>query len=379
MEGERLEYGLGEVCDFLNEYARSHPGCSKKDVAATTGQRFGLTRKRSVYAGPQFSVRFSTAGGSSFSNVVISLSTLRNYDHLPFVVCVVRPTGTELLLANTTFLKKVSHSSHKLRVDNVRGSILGHDIIRSYDDISNSPENFDTLFACHQEFTWAENLARLVEATNAIAPTGERFQPSKEQEATILKSPEFAASVLKDSEYLGLIAELEQIVREKHDSILQASAIDNVNLRGNQIEQIITAGGNVHDLHDLRVRLSSGAVIEIDVKSKILGLASNPKCYNVDKMLSVLAAGNVVFCLLFVGVNRDTQAISTRLISIFDKTILAATRTQFHWAGRNSRGVTQLTGDFSSVLDERYRQQIDIAEAVHFLKSLLVIKPGQED
>jgi len=40
-------------------------------------------------------------------------------------------------MANTTFLKKISHSSHQLRVDNVRGSFLGHDIMREYEGIEN--------------------------------------------------------------------------------------------------------------------------------------------------------------------------------------------------------------------------------------------------
>jgi hypothetical protein len=40
--------------------------------------------------------------------------------------------------------------------------------------------------------------------------------------------------------------------------ILQAAAVENVNLRGNRIEQLVTGGGNVHDLGDLRRDLDPG-------------------------------------------------------------------------------------------------------------------------
>lgn len=51
--------------------------------------------------------------------------------------------------------------------------------------------------------------------------------------------------------------------------------------------------------------------------------------------------------------------------------MLAATRIQFHWAGRNSRGVTQLTGEFSHVFTKDYKEQIDEAEAKAYLQRLL--------
>lgn len=118
-------------------------------------------------------------------------------------------------MTNTTFLKKISHSSHQLRVGNIRGSFLGHDILRRYDDIENKLENFETLFEIHSQFTWEENLVRLVERTNAITPTGARFIPSREQERNILKSPEIAKLLGKHPEYLKLYDELDGLVREK--------------------------------------------------------------------------------------------------------------------------------------------------------------------
>jgi hypothetical protein len=72
------------------------------------------------------------------------------------------------------------------------------------------------------------------------------------------------------------------------------------------------------------------------------------------------------------------QYVVTCLVSIFDKTILNATRVQFHWAGRNSRGVTQLTGDISSLFRSNFIESIDIDQAQDFLQRLIDIPPFKE-
>lgn len=342
-------------------------------MANAVSSQFNLTRNRSVYVGRTFALRFSTASGSSFSNVVLSLSALNSYDNLPFIVCVVRPTSVELLLANTTFLKKISHSSHQLRVDNVRGSFLGHDIMRTYDDIENKPDKFLKLFSVHQEFTWDENLQRLVEATNNIAPTGVRFSPSEAERTTILSSADIAYLLSQHSEYLALRTTLDQLVRTNRDAIITAGRIDNVNQRGNRIEQILTDAGNFHDLEDISFTLKLGTRILIDVKTKILTLTSSPKGYNIDKVLRRLSAGKTVFAFFFIGLDLTAETLATSLVSIFDQTILSATRIQFHWAGRNSRGVTQLIGDLSIIFDANFREAIDTWQAKAFLQKLIDI------
>jgi len=233
---------LNDLASFLPDFASRHPGCTKEAISKATADHFSLTKKRSVYTCPSFSIRFSTAKKASFSNVVLSLSVLREYDHLPFIVCVGRPTGVELLLANSTFLKKISHSSQQLRTDNVRGSFLGQDILRDYEGTTNTPGTFAALFAIHSEFTWQENLARLVEATNNISPTGVRFEPSPAECETILSAADLSAGLSSHPEYTALGTQLAEIVESRKDSILKAAEIDNVNERGNTIEQIITEG-----------------------------------------------------------------------------------------------------------------------------------------
>src|SRR5437588_12251311 len=114
---------LVELCTFIQSYAASHPNCTKAEIQDATAREFSLTKK-SVYSCSEFAVYFASVTKATFANTVRSLSTVRKYDQIPFIVCVVRPNGIELLLANSTFLKKISHSSHTLRIDNVRGSFL---------------------------------------------------------------------------------------------------------------------------------------------------------------------------------------------------------------------------------------------------------------
>ena len=367
---------LSELISFLGSYAAANPGCNKKELAAATAKRFGLSPQRVVYSCPNFAIRFSTASGSSFSNTIVSLSTLRNYDHIPFVVCIVRPQGIELLLANTTFLKKISHSSHKLRSDKVRGSFLGHDILREYGDTPNVPENFEGLFATYQEFTWDENLLRLVEATNNIAPTGKRFEPTKHETDTILASADIANSLSNHPQYIALGSNLREIVETNRTAIFAAATdqIKNTNLRGNLIEQIVTRGVNAHDAEDLSFQLQVGSRVMVDVKTQILTLASSPKAYNIEKVLRLLSFGNTVFSFFFIGLNLEPQSLSTCLVSILDQTILRATRIVFHWAGRNSRGVTQLAGSLSSLFEPEFQETVDRDQAKSFLSHLIDLR-----
>lgn len=366
---------LNQLCNFLRDYAKSHPECTKDEISKVTAKEFALTKKRSVFYRDEYAIRFSSAQGSSFSNGVLSLSALQEYDQMPFVVCVVRPEGVELLLANSTFLKKISHSSQQLRVDNIRGTFLGHDILREYEGIENRPEFFDELFDIHFQFTWDENIVRLVESTNAIVPTGQRFEPTEKEHKNILISPEIAKLLSTHPEYIQLGKDLDVLVEQNLEAILEAAKIENINLRGNKIEQIITTAGNLHSLEDFSRTLTIGHEVKVDIKTKILTLSSSPKGYNIDKVLKALAIGNTVFSFFFIGINTDQKFVVTCLVSILDEKILSATRIQFHWAGRNSRGVTQLTGDLNSIFAPEFSETINIKRAQEFLQNLIELRP----
>src|SRR5439155_1530713 len=209
-------------------------------------------------------------------------------------------------------------------------------------------------------FTWHENLARLVEATNNISPTGVRFEPSAAECETILTAADLSARLSSHHEYVALGTQLAENIDRRKDSILKAAEINNINERGNTIEQLITEGTNVHGAEDLKFVLQVGTTVFVDVKTKLLSLSSSPKGYNIDKVLIALAQGRTVFSFFFLGIDLRARSLSTRLVSILDQTILAATRIQFHWAGRNSRGVTQLAGDLSSIFDSAFVESVDV-------------------
>jgi hypothetical protein len=116
---------LAEAVSFISKFKGLYPAANKAAVQEAFVARFNPQRHRSIFQCDGFAIRFCEANTASFSNVVLSLSALQPFDSLPIVACVVRPARVDLLLMNTTFLNKISHSSKTLRVDNLRGSFLG--------------------------------------------------------------------------------------------------------------------------------------------------------------------------------------------------------------------------------------------------------------
>jgi hypothetical protein len=100
-------------------------------------------------------------------------------------------------------------------------------------------------------------------------------------------------------------------------------------------------------------------------------LASAPKGYNLDKMLEFLAEENTVFMLYLVGIDYTQRSIKTKLISIFQETLIGDTVIQAHWAGRNSRGVTQFKGEAVKRIILNESNRIDHKKAVAFLERIV--------
>lgn len=362
---------IEDAIAYIADYKTTNPRADKAAVQQAFVEWCGPVRARSVWVCMGFSFRFSQASGNGFANTVLSLSALQSHDTMPFVVALVRENDVKFFLANTTLLKKISHSSHQLRLDNIKGSFNGSDIMNEYEGIENSPENFEILFAQHSAFTWEENLERLVEATNAIVGYDRRFRPSNEQLEMLWDAPNRAKASLADADFNAIEIELVSRVNALGDEILKAASVDNVNLRGNAIEQLLTGGRNAHELGDLEYNIAGGNRLVIDIKTKLIDRASAPKAYNIDKMLSFLAEPNSVFAFLMIGVSLNDQTVTARLLPIFDTALLQATGVQHHWAGRTSRGVTQLSGRFGRASAADYVPSINLVESEHFLKKLV--------
>jgi hypothetical protein len=110
---------------------------------------------------------------------------------------------------------------------------------------------------------------------------------------------------------------------------------------------------------------------ETDVKTKIMILNSNPKAYNLDKILEFLALEKSVFMFYFVGVGPEI--VSTILISMFQERLLESTILLKHWSGRNSRGVTQFEGKAINSLILKPEFQIDRVKAAAFLEKIIAL------
>ena len=379
-----------EVISLLTDTIEEiEPGTSKEDVVDILQDTFTLVRDRSVYSCPEFAVRVCSSKNRSFSNTVLSLSSLLKYDDKPFIVVLDTPDGCELFLANTTFLKKISHSSHELRADNIKGSFNGSDILSSYDGIKNTPSNFEELFAIHQAFTPEENIERLVEATNNIVPHKTKFNVDRESESVILDAPFRAIDFLQSDYFQELRNDLESRVERVKDEIVIAAFNDNVNLRGRIIEELVTSDNTrtiralTRSLRDGKMlsintdqglgdygRMFDGYATETDIKTKVLFLQSAPKAYNIDKLLQFLAEEESVYLLFLIGIAEDDE-IHTKLVPVFDSELLDATIVQFHWAGRCSRGVTQFDGLALEDIIYSDKITIDSDKAIDYLEYLI--------
>ncbi len=380
-----------EEIDSLVEFVSSRDGIADKTILATQVQKqFNLVKDRSVFYGEWFAIRFCKAASVNFSNTVLSLSALHRYDSMPFFVCLVTPIRNFLMLANTTFLRKISHSSQELRRDNIKGSFNGSDIMRSFEGVVNAPENFEFLFTSHENYTFEENLDRLVEATNNISPIGRKFSPTGSQIECIRESVNRAVSFLLSSDYDILNDDLNERVKAVESEIAIAAFIDNVNLRGRIIEYLITSEDDLKDtlIKCLRNKTPLPEIFtadklgdyekefehyltETDIKTKILFLSSNPKGYNIDKLLSFLSEEKSVYLVYVVAIDKNKH-ISTRLCSMYNQQLLSGTRIIKHWAGRNSRGVTQYDGKSLEEIVFDFDPDIDTAAAQDFLTKCLL-------
>lgn len=278
-----------------------------------------------------------------------------------------------------------------MRVDNIRGSINGSDIMKTLSGIKNEPNNFEELFAIHAEIGFEGNLARLVEATNNISPNGIKYVVSLQAKEIILSAPERAQSFIKSPEYAMLKDELDETTKQYENEIILASLIDNVNIRGRVIEYIIA--GEDENLRDELIDALQSGVKRIpsfrtkntlgdfekvfdnyntatDIKTKVMILNSAPKAYNLDKILEFLSRENSVFMFYFVGI-IPKQIVGQALVSMFQNDLRDTTHLLAHWAGRNSRGVAQFNGQIIDFLINTPNNEIDVNKSKEYLRQLI--------
>ena len=380
---------------FVNYIINKAPKHNKQLVEEKVCEHFNLIKDRKVYHNEYFSVRFcySKSSSNSFSNTVLSLSALEKYDSIPFFVVLVRLNADNLiLLSNTTFLKKISHSSFGLSMTNIKGSFNGSDIMRQCYEKSNTPDNFDFLFSIHQSTDWNDNLLRLVEASSTIKPTSQKFNASAEETNNIFNSIVRASKFICSDNFTILKNDLDERCNKCRSEILIASHIDNTNIRGRLIESLITSDDEGREqikksLHNLEKALptydtknglgdycrefSDGETFT-DIKTKVVYLNSNPKAYNVDKFLKKMSEARSVFLFYFIGIDEDS-IFRTLLCSVYHDKLIDSTILQFHWAGRSTRGTAQFNGKAIDEMlsEDDFKNSIDANKAKSFLENLL--------
>ena len=384
------------VHDFVRLVENNKEINTKEEMIEVVCQNFTMVKDgKAIYHTDFFAVVFCYSKNNSFSNVVLSLSKLEKYDHIPcFVVLVKKDLDNVIYMINTTFLDKISHSSNDLRIDNIRGSLLGSNIRKEIVEIAkrNQPTDFDDLFSYHQGFTWQENIERLVESTNNIKPNKEKAVLNDNEKKNLLKAPSRAICFVNSEDYNILLDDLRNRCEEVKEAILVASHIDNVNIRGRLIEVLITSNpdernkllrnlGEIehllptydtkNDLGDY-VRTFEKSNSYTDIKTKVLYLDSNPKAYNVDKFLKCMGKDKSVFMFFFVGID-ETGIVNTVLASVFHNKLQKTTLLQHHWAGKGTRGAAQFNGKTINELlrEDPFINQINEEDSQRFLLGLL--------
>lgn len=379
------------VKDFILYVQKVMPKDSKKRAQEETQKQFNMTKDGTVFYTEHFAVRFCESKKGSLSNTVLALSKLQKFDNIPFfVVFIIKQQDCQIYLANSSLLKKISHSSHELKPNNIKGSFNGSDIIKVYNETANTPENFNQLFAIHEGFTWKENLERLVESTSQIEARSKRFTPNEKQTHNICASVDRAKEFIESEDYQTLKNDLDERVHQNLQAILIASRIENVNIRGRLIEYLVTSGNNtiLDDLSYIEKQLpvfdtknGLGDYVKkfhdrktyTDIKTKIMYLSSNPKAYNIDKFLECMSEEDSVFMFYFIDIN-ETGVAKCVLCSVYDKQLIDATICQFHWAGRATRGVAQFNGSIlSDILNSPtiHKHEIASEKSISFLEYLL--------
>lgn len=367
---------------------------NKTQIEYQVKDKFGLTKNRSIFYNDHLAIRFGYNGknnNKSISNTVLGLAAIKKYDDRPLIFCIITHSTNHLLLINTTFLKKVSHSSKNLSMDKIRGSINCSDIIMEYEGLSNNPTNFESLYKYHSEIPFEQNLSRLVENTNNIVGRIPKFNVTPELESKILSSVDLAQRFVTSKEYADLQRDLEQRTKNVQNEIALAALNSNVNLRGRIIEYLITDDGSdlkkqVIDALQTNSKLPTfktpdqlgdyvkGFALyntQTDIKTKLMSLNSNPKAYNIDKLLEFLSTEKAVYLIYLVGIDQNGKIMSA-LCSCFDKRLIAATCVQHHWAGRNTRGEAQFVGNaLKEILHDPTHCVIDKQIARQFLLDLI--------
>lgn len=383
-------FNIKEVINSISSHDKENDKAKLENIIK---EEYALKGDGPVYYSKDFAIRFSRSKNGKFGNTIISLAKLKKYDAIPFIVCNVTLEKNYLYLSNSTFIKKISHSSQKIDFNHIRGSFNGSDITKYYSNrIKNSPENFIKLFNIHSKNKFAKNFYKIVKNTQKIKSQKKSICNNALNLEEILKAPEISKLFIASTAFQELKNDLDKNVEENKEYILLAANIRNINIRGRVIE-ILVAQKDLEIIKKLKEDLLSEKEISsiktcdgvadynkrfsnfnaiVDIKSKLTNASSSscPKGYNINKALDFLSTTNNVFLFYFVAIDLNKQIVETSLTSIFDPALIKNTIIQKAWSGKGSRGTTQFNNKVIKNALIKKECEIDIAEAQKFLQKI---------
>lgn len=386
-----MNYNRKKIELLISTIFSTRKTITKQELRSLLVEKFELTRDGALYYCDDFAIRISQRKNTSQQgNTVIAIRKILAYDDIPIISCIISPEEKTLYLINSTFIKKTSHSSQAFEINKIRGSINISDIMKDYDGLMNKPDNFESLFEIHQNIPQQDNLYRIFNATDDIEPSRENIEYDDDQQMIIMEAPKRAMDFL-DCYYKDLKDELDERTYGHSDELMLINEkfSSDSNFRGRLIEFFITS--NDEKLKESIIqRINKNMIIDdlftedkledfskvyqkyyakVDIKSKQMNHSSQPKAYNIDKMLDFLSDPKSVFLIYVVAIGDDR--IDTELISIFQKEIQESTNIQKHWSGRNSRGEAQFNGNKLDMVIKENDINIELEESKAFLEKLI--------
>lgn len=160
---------LAELVALLQQWRQANPNGSKKALAQTVTAQSDLQLDKALLIGAHCVLRISQmeAAGND-SHEIAAFRKFCDHDDRPILVCLLTARSMRLVLANTSLLETVSSRSYRITDGNITGSILDSDILAARDGIANLPENFERLWAIHQNCDRGAEIARIVASTQAM-------------------------------------------------------------------------------------------------------------------------------------------------------------------------------------------------------------------
>lgn len=134
MEVQKIQETLTEVLAFFKS-ERSQSISDKEILGKLLSQKFKVRKERSLFiVDDVIAIRFSHSkiDRNTSSNTVLAIKKIKEFDNYPILSVLVTPGTNYVEIMNTTFIKKVSHSSKKITYTNLVGSINYTDIMKEW-------------------------------------------------------------------------------------------------------------------------------------------------------------------------------------------------------------------------------------------------------